>query len=331
MSVKQAPYPDDYTFLPARAARVTLEEAYRINSQPYRLTWGIDAMDEYVTPMIGGDLVTVIGRPGMGKTTVLLHLARVATASLASSGDRGIVLYATWETLVEETVALFASSAGRDISLEAIGRGVADMRRLEDAVIRMVGDQLAIFGRSKTVTREASAGRSTRVHNLDDLDNAILALRKAGTPVRFLLVDYLQRIPGTPGQDRSMRASENLERVKDMTLVHDIPVAMAVQSRRDVDDYAGLKMPGLSDAQWTSNVEQSSDKIVGTTRPWVYLGSEEPIRKASEPDVQWEVKPTTLCVKVIKQRWAPSGDTFVLSMDFDGLILAEQEPSPMPF
>lgn len=319
-----------YLYQPSRAARVTLTEIERIHKQPYRLTWGIPSVDSYVTPMLGGDLVTVLGRPGMGKTTVLLHLARQAVQQLASVGDPGIVLYATWETLVEETVALFSSAAGKGIELSTIGRGEADLQEVERAVMSLVGEHLGIFGRSKTTTRQNGKSQSTRVHNLEDLETALVYLRAQDKPVRLLLVDYLQRIPGLPGQDRQGRASENLERVKDIALVQDVPVAMAVQSRRDVDDYSGLKMPNLSDGQWSSNVEQSSDKMLGVTRPWVYAPAGQPI-KSQDAGYEWQIHPETLVLKVIKQRWAPAGDIFVLTIDFAGLTLNEQPPESMPF
>lgn len=316
---------DDFLFRPARAARAAITEFNRVAAQPYRLNWGIDEMDDYLIPMIGGDLVSVLGRPGMGKTTCLLHLCRQAVHVLARAKDPGVVLYATWETLVEETVGIMASGiSGTDLS--DLGRGIADLKRIEAAVIQQVGNNLAIFGRS----RQPIESGTSRVHTLEDLELAIQELASTGTPVRLLVVDYLQRIPGLPGQDRTHRASENLERIKDLCLGYNLPTVQAVQSRRDVDEYGGLKMPGLNDGQWTSNIEQTSDKVFGVTMPWSYVDTSQPIIDGTTQE-QYAVKPNTLCVKAVKQRWATSGAIFVLEVDWRGLSLSSQAPSPPAF
>ena len=75
---------------------------------------------------------------------------------------------------------------------------------------------------------------------------------------------------GQAGYHERVKA-ENLERIKDMSLRHRVPSVVAVQSKRDVDDYSGLRIPGLADAQWASSIEQTADKIFGLTRPVLYM------------------------------------------------------------
>jgi replicative DNA helicase len=48
------------------------------------------------------------------------------------------------------------------------------------------------------------------------------------------------------------------------------PAVLGVQARREVDD-TKTKIPGLSDAQWTSGVEQVSDVVISLMRPAKYF------------------------------------------------------------
>lgn len=306
---------------PARAARVAAQEFKKRSETDIHIEWDLPKLDDYLIPMIPGDLVSILGRPGHGKTSALIHLAR--TVALRLKDQEGLVVYATWETLVEEFIGVLTSGESGQ-SLEDIGRGVADLGRVNDAMVKVVGSRIAVVGRS----RESP---SDRFHTLQDLDSILKEL----TGVRLVLIDYLQRIPGLRGQDRAERVRENLEMINDMALTRLVPIALAVQSRRDVDEYSGLRLPGLNDGAWAANIEQTSDKVFGVTRPCLYMDEG---RKIKREGIIYEVGPATFCLKVLKQRWGKAGDTFILGFEprFARLYemsgsTEEEEPEEMLF
>ena len=127
-----------------------------------------------------------------------------------------------------------------------------------------------------------------------------------GRQPALIFYDYLQRIPGSPGKDRSLAVSENLETIKDLALRYKVPSVVGVQAKREVDTYTGLKIPAIGDGQWSSNVEQTSDKAFG-----FYLEGKK------------------LYVRVLKQKWGPAGRTFTLDLDPAlGILTESVEEAP---
>lgn len=310
MAAKLTPAPD-FLYLPARAARVATAEFTRLRNSPGRVVWGVDAMDAYLVPELPGDLTTVLGRPGHCKTSLLLAKARNAAASWVRASG-GCVVYATWETLIEEAVGVLAAPSS-GYTLESIGRGAlaeAQLQAVIDAATGLLESGLVFFGRSL----ESPPGR---VPTLDDLETALADLYDRGMPPRLLLIDYLQRIPGTrQGRtDDEMRArvSSNLDRCKDIALQYKLPVDLAVQASRDVDSYPKLRIPTMRDGQWSSTIEQTSDKVLGVTRPILYLKEGSELRREG---LRYAVGDRTVVCKVLKQRWGPAGDKIFI-LDFD--------------
>ena len=298
---------------PARAIRASLEEFSR-RAKTGGVEWGCPQMDARLVPMMGGDLVAILARPGHGKTTLAMYLAR----EVAGKDPRGIVVYATWETLVEEFVGVLCGpSSGH--SLEDIARGTANLLEVRKAVIAHLTTGISIFGRSMENIRDG-------VPSLDDLHSGLCDMEDDNKPPKLVIVDYLQRLPGVA--DTRVAVADNLEKCKNLALRHAVPFVVLVQARREVDDVSGIKLPSLRDGQWSSNVEQTSDKVIGITRPGMYSAPGTEIRVASSTYLTDE---KVLCMRVLKQRWGKAGNTLVLSFDPVTLSLGEVGASDVEF
>jgi len=85
---------------------------------------------------------------------------------------------------------------------------------------------------------------------------------------RMIVLDYLQRIrpDEKDGFTKREQMMEAVNRAKDLALSFGCPVVLGVQASRDVlsRDY---KLPRLDDGQETSNIEQSSDKVISLWFP----------------------------------------------------------------
>lgn len=304
----------DYFYLPSRAGRMAMEELERRKTQSIRFEWDVPCLDDYLTPMVPGDLISVLGRPGMAKSAALTHLARAADRELIRHGARDrLVVYATWETLVEEFVALNVAHIS-GYSLEMIGRGDIRLERMQSAISQTVQQRIAVFGKSM------KSGKG--VHTLDDLETALSWMVDEGMPPALLLVDYLQRMPSGFGTDRATKVSENHERLKDIAIGYRVPVVVAVQAKRDVDQYKGLRLPQMDDGQWTSVIEQTSDKVVSVTRPIRYMEQGSTVETA---DGQYSVDEQTLGFQVVKQRFGRAGKIFVINLDAPSSTLSERD------
>lgn len=318
---------DQFLFLPSRAGRAALEEFQRRAEGDYRFGWGVDEIDDYIIPMGPGDLSCAVARPGMGKTTAMIHLARQANETLQRlhPDEQSFVVYITWETLVEEFVAI-KNAYISGVTLEDIGRGQADLKRLTDSIAASIGERIAVVGMS--MAGDAQQVVSRRMPTLADIDEILVDMTMDGRRAALLLFDYLQRIPGQPGKDRSLVVSENLELIKDISLRHRVPSVVAVQAKRDVDEYSGLRIPSLSDAQWASSIEQTADKILGLTRPSLYMDDGSTIKvNADGNEVCYPIGERSFCMRVIKQRWGKAGRLFVLDLEPSRGVLSEATPA----
>lgn len=305
-----------YIHLPPRAIAVSVTEYQRRMDRPQHLTWGIQEIDHRVVPYAPGDMITILGRPGMGKTSIMIYqLSRFG--HIVNTVDMGIenpiFVYATWETMVEEFMAVFSASKS-GYNLEDIGRGRADLGKIKHAMVSMMGASVAIFGRSMEDARARLP-----VPTLSDYLDAIHMLQDEGYTVVGSFLDYLQRIPAEKqydkrGDDRSSRVSENIEEIKDIGMATGIWQVVGVQAKREVDDYGGLKFPTMQDGQWTSSIEQTTDKSFSVTMPAKYLELSTEIKLRG---FTYEVSDQTLGLKLLKQRFGGATEDDVWLIGFN--------------
>lgn len=318
--VREAPKSIEFAHSPARATTLALKAFKARQTAPFRLSWGVKTWDEYLIPMMAGDLTSLVARPGHAKTSILIHLSQLGSTAcnaLAAMGENNyMVVYATWETTVEEFVGLLTvRDSGQ--SLESIARGQADLIKVQDAAVAAIANNVWVFGRSERV-------KTRTPFSLLALDSALSYLQEIeGMRPVIILLDYLQRIPAlVRGQEMQKRVMENTEFAKDLGMIHGCPTVMGVQAKRDVDLKSGLKMPALDSAQWASTIEQTSDKVLGLSRPCLYMDDESTITQSKTGQVI-PVTPTLLAMRVLKHRWGRAGRTFYAHFDPEKITLGD--------
>lgn len=261
--------PSDVLFLPneaATAARMELE--YRRQHRDDGITLGISEIDAVLNPILSDNLVTIIGRPGSGKTGFKMRWARSQAQAISRRGEENkVVLYITYEQSVEDLTA-FNVAANQRVSMSQLARGTTSNQDWEKVIIGLskhIGLPLAIIGHSKE--RRERRPRLTLTNVFQTIEYMIDE-RKVIPYIIF--VDYLQRIPGEKYQgDRRLEVSESLDRCKDGALRYGSPWVVGVQARREVDSRK-VQVPQLDDGQETSNIEQASDCIFSLVRPIKY-------------------------------------------------------------
>lgn len=110
---------------------------------------------------------------------------------------------------------------------------------------------------------------------------------------------------------------EIVNRAKDCALSFGCTTLLGVQAKREVSD-RDLKIPRQSDAQESSNVEQTSDKIISLWYPWktekvnstVKTMRMDPKLVSSEKSAKytqetWKVTENLLLVGIPKQKMGP--------------------------
>jgi replicative DNA helicase len=87
--------------------------------------------------------------------------------------------------------------------------------------------------------------------------------------VKLVIIDYLQRLGGKPGQDRVERIREAIQAGKEMARQLDIHVVMLSQVSRDVERRDD-KRPSMADFDGASTIEAEADHAIMIYRPAVY-------------------------------------------------------------
>lgn len=330
--MQQPNNPLDFVFLPPRATVVTVEEVERRTHNPYQFTWGIPEIDKRMIPPVAGDMISILARQGMGKTTTMISLARrwAEQCRKMNPTKPPLIAFCTWETTVEEFVSV-ATAHDSGQTLEMIGRGQADLGRIKGALVKMLGNNLVIIGRSASQRRiKGTASELDRalMPTLPDVNQAFAMLLDQGFEIAAAFFDYLQAIPDKKrnfDRDRTPLITENTFMVKEMAVAQGFVATVGVQSDRRVDKYEGLRLPQPSDSQWASAIEQTTDKLFSQTIPAKYtpVGDEIHLNGWRYPCAE-----KSLAVQMVKQRFGPYAqeDIWMVEADF---ATATYKPHPV--
>jgi replicative DNA helicase len=266
--------PTDLVFSPAQIARIGTEYINeRVKNKGAGIPFGLASIDAFFNPALPGDLITIVGRPGCGKTGLMMRWARWRAQQLREQQiyNRAVV-YCTYEQHVEDLHAFHvASEAHIDVGLMA--RGTLTPEQIDLVSYhgaRRVGLPLWFIGHSQE--RRARRPQMT----IDDLYAALNAIEnwqeegERTFVIDMLFVDFLQRMPLPRGSESKVIGTDsNLNSLKDIALAFACPTTVGVQARRDVDSYQ-VPIPTMADGQWCSGIEQISDKSFASVRPRKY-------------------------------------------------------------
>jgi replicative DNA helicase len=313
----------EIVFSPNDAAELGVEILRKKHApQSAGIPFGIKRLDEVMNPIQPGELVSVYGLPGHHKTNVLNHLSRKAIQAIPA-GSREIVVRATWEQSVEEdTLHWIASDSG--IPITALFRDEMDEEvwtMVSKSIDRRAVSPLWIIGHS--ALRSESNRRARPRMSMSDIAKALewICSSSGDEPlkIRVVVLDYLQRIRPDPqdGQERREQVMEIVNRAKDCALSFGCTTLLGVQAKREVAERE-FKLPRQSDAQESSNVEQTSDKIISLWYPWktekpnstiktlkIKSDGEADSRKSLTVEETWNVTPNLLLVGIPKQKMGP--------------------------
>ena len=323
----------EIVFSPRDAADLTAELLdKRRDLREVGISFGIKRLDEMMSPIQPGELVSVYGLPGHHKTNMLNHLSRKALEGIPA-GSREIVVRATWEQSVEEDT-LHWISYDSGIRITSLVRDELDDKQwktIYKSIDRRAVSPLWIIGHSAL---RSEKNRRTRPRmSMTDISEALewICNSTGDEPlkIKVVVLDYLQRIRPDPqdGQERREQVMEIVNRVKDCALSFGCTTLLGVQAKREVAERE-FKLPRQSDAQESSNVEQTSDKIISLWYPWK---TEKPnslirtlrFRSVGDGDTQntqglketWKVSPNLLLVGIPKQKMGPTIEAVPVYVD----------------
>jgi len=290
--------PRNLVFTSAELATAHVKLAEKIQSEP-GVTWGIKSVDDKVLPMRGGDVTLLCARPGMGKTTIMAYLAQREAENIIKRDARGreVVIYATWEGTVDAIYAAIIAGRGGYTSSDYYW-GRVPMDKIKRNMVKAGTMPIMMLGFS-TVRKDPAP-----MMTLDALFQAIESIEEDfNLHPTLVCLDYLQLIPNPGSSDKVDQVSQAIVNAKMLGMKMDVPFVLGAQASRRVDGY-GVKLPTMSDVQWTSQAEQHTDKLFGLWRP---AQTEAPDIRGRSPLIEvdgksYEANERLLIMRMVKQR-----------------------------
>lgn len=203
---------------------------------------GLTDLDNITSGLQPSDLIIVAARPGVGKTSLALNIARTAATALS-------VLVFSLEMSSPQLFLRMLSSEAR-IDSRNIRNGylsAADFTTLSMAVTNLTNTQLYIDdAASLTVFDVRSRARAHRAaHGLD-----------------LVVVDYLQLLRGSGRFENRTQEIGTISRgLKAMAKELAVPVIALSQLRRPPADASAARRPQLSDLREGGDIEADADMV----------------------------------------------------------------------
>ena len=234
-------------------------------------TTGLADLDRDLGGLVPGHLVVVAGRPGMGKSITGLSIAR----QCAKAGN-GVVFFSLEmddKQVRSRLLADEAYSSGRTITFKQIAEG----RDLDDDQVDLLR-RCAADLQHRPLLLDARTGLT--VSDIAARTRAAMdAMRRRGTPLRAIVVDYLKFIQPS-GRYRGQRVYEVGEitaGLKALAKDLDVCVVLLAQLNRAVEARPD-KRPELGDLRESGDIEADADTVLLLFREAYYL------KDAREPE-----------------------------------------------
>lgn len=218
---------------------------------------GIKAIDEKIGGWQKSDLIIIAARPGMGKTSFVLSIARNAVLDF----KKPVAVFSLEMSAIQLAHRLFSMESG--ISAQRISKGNLD----EEEWIRLM-DKIQTLNAAPLFIDDTPA------LSIFDLRAKCRRL-KHKHDIQLVMVDYLQLMQGhsDDGKGRGNREQEisYISRsLKALARELNIPVVALSQLSREVEKRVGSKRPQLSDLRESGSIEQDADLVIFIYRPEYY-------------------------------------------------------------
>lgn len=275
------------------------------------ITFGMTEMDRTIIPLLPGDTMGVVARPGHLKSTFCGYMVkRTAKRIVEKMRDDRCVVYVTLEQPVEEIEAYFQAGGKYTVSDFAWGRVAVD--EIMRGAVGSVGLPIITIGRSLE-RRKRNLPKMT----VDVIYDSLRMIETKFSKIPALVViDYIQKIPLGRFAERTTEVEEAIIGVKALAVDIGAPFLIAIQAARKVDSYK-VKLPQKDDCQHASAIEQELDKLLSGWRPWLTEREmrDNPKMPLSINGKDVVVKENLFVMALLKQRFEKAGYIYAAYMN----------------
>jgi replicative DNA helicase len=215
---------------------------------------GLSALDRITSGWQKSDLVIIAARPAMGKTALVLTMARNASVEF----KKPVAIFSLEMSSLQLVTRLISSES--ELSSEKLKKG-----ELEEFEIHQLTSKTKALAEAPLFIDDtpglsifelrAKARRLKEQHNIE-----------------LLIIDYLQLMTaGSEGRGNREQEIASISRsLKGLAKELNIPVIALSQLSRAVESRGGDKRPQLSDLRESGAIEQDADMVLFIHRPEYY-------------------------------------------------------------
>ena len=217
---------------------------------------GFTDLDKVTNGWQPSDLIIVAARPGMGKTSFILSIARNA----AMDFKKGVAIFSLEMAnvqLVQRLLSMEAEVSGQKMRSGQLSDGEWD--KLQQGIERLSAAPIYID--------------DTPAINICELRAKCRRL-KMQRGVDLIIIDYLQLMSGSAQQGKNVNREQEISTIsrnlKQLAKEIGVPVIALSQLSRAVEQRGGDKRPMLSDLRESGAIEQDADMVNFIYRPEYY-------------------------------------------------------------
>jgi replicative DNA helicase len=212
---------------------------------------GFDDLDNTFGSFHPGEFVIIGGRPGMGKTQLLVNLA-------LNMSIENPVLYFTFDLSDYTLTNRFISSLTGISSSRILNQALSDEDKVKLVSVNSVLTQHKLYVNESC--RNSISSFKTHCQKMIE-ENGI----------KVIIVDYLQMMSSTKYRNnRELEISYISRELKNIAKEFNVCVIATSQLSRAVESRGGSKYPQLSDLRDSGSIEQDADKVIFIFRPEYY-------------------------------------------------------------
>jgi len=221
-----------------------VQEAAQSGREFLGLPTGLIDLDNLLKGLQKGNLVVLAGRPGMGKTSLLLTIA----LNVGLVGRKRVGVFSLEMSEDEVGNRFLAQESGIDGQRLKMGKLREDEAALFVAAVEKLSAAPILVDDTPSLTPAQLRARCKRIQGQGGLD--------------LVIVDYLQLMSGGGKfENRQVEVSFISRQLKALAKELNVPVLAAAQLSRAVEQ-RGEKRPQLSDLRESGGIEQDSDVVM---------------------------------------------------------------------
>ena len=263
-----------------------LDEMSRRPGKLPGLPTGFSDLDRMIGGLNNSDLILLASRPGMGKTSIALNIAREAI----KDSDKTVVIFQLEMSSQQLAMRLLSGEALVDNKKLRMGTlSDDDWDRIAGAATSLTKSRILIDDNSDITVSEMKA-----------------KCRRVGSTLGLVVIDYLQLMrSGKRNENRVQEVAEISRSLKIMAKDLNVPVLCLSQLSRGPESRQD-KRPMLSDLRESGSIEQDADIVLFIYRPDYYPDAKPDTKNKAEVivaknrhgeigkvELQWEGQFTT--------------------------------------